>query len=195
MHTRSLTLGLLLGIVVSSFASCNQTSCQAGGDAAAFCVFGDHCSCSEGFLCGVDDMYRSNAEPECKSLDTKGSPVICVPQNPDCPPGEAINALSKECVAVCGALNEVYKACYSSSCKEPTCVGNVFSVPGPQCTSDCQKGCVCDQGFGRNTAGACVSQAGCQAGTQDVGAVGIADFARPLPQLAAATAFVASVLA
>ena len=29
--------------------------CTAQGDTGAFCVYGDHCACSEGFICGALD--------------------------------------------------------------------------------------------------------------------------------------------
>ncbi len=44
--------------------------CTARGDADAFCVFGNHCGCSEGFRCEV----RGDFEPECDPG------VVCVPR-------------------------------------------------------------------------------------------------------------------
>ena len=46
--------------VGNHYASCgtveagiHPVDCQAGGDEEAFCIFGDHCSCSEGFECEI----------------------------------------------------------------------------------------------------------------------------------------------
>lgn len=49
--------------------------CTAAGDADARCVFGDHCLCSEGFMCQVQTMWPET--PECDP----GS--ICIPAQID----------------------------------------------------------------------------------------------------------------
>jgi hypothetical protein len=53
-----------------------------------------------------------------------------------------------------GAIeNEMFKTCYSSSCKEAKCIDGKFQEPGFMCTADCNTGCVCKSGFARNAAG------------------------------------------
>ena len=51
---------------------CDEVACQSNGDSNAFCVYGDHCSCSiaEGFVCATEPTDGSG---ECQQE------ILCVP--------------------------------------------------------------------------------------------------------------------
>ena len=47
-------------------------NCTAQGDTGAFCVYGDHCACSEGYLCGLPDGSEGGAAQECEYGEKPG---------------------------------------------------------------------------------------------------------------------------
>ena len=66
------TSGISCGGAVAGQA---PVDCTAQGDTSAFCVYGDHCACSEGFICGTSDGSEGGGNAgEC----TYGE--ICLPE-------------------------------------------------------------------------------------------------------------------
>ena len=65
-----------IGTIATSCGSPNQgltpVDCTAQGDINAFCVFGNHCACSEGFVCEANTILPNSSECEPET--------ICIPE-------------------------------------------------------------------------------------------------------------------
>lgn len=64
-----------VGQVATSCGAADQglvpVDCTAGGDGSAFCVFGNHCSCSPGFVCERPGFVMPECDPGARCVPTR----------------------------------------------------------------------------------------------------------------------------
>ncbi|KAH7949060.1 hypothetical protein HPB49_004630 [Dermacentor silvarum] len=114
-------------------SSCAEASCSRP-------IVGPACTADCRYGCYCADGFYRNEERNCVPLD-------------QCPQQGRGGRAQPSC-----RENEEWKTCVSSSCAEATCEKKTI---GPECTFDCQQGCVCTRGFYRDAQNNCVREDQC----------------------------------
>ncbi|XP_073958047.1 zonadhesin-like isoform X2 [Choristoneura fumiferana] len=127
--------------------------------------------------CGGDPNAQSGCGNPCgKTCDSRGvnkseliCPQYCNTNGCDCRPGFLLDTDAKKCVpekscpksSQCKGRNEVYSSCPAGQCGPKTCDNLINPAPCPRVIPPCPGGCICQEGYLRDSNGTCIEKNKC----------------------------------